>query len=88
MSTAVTPDGDGGVLPLTGLLDLDGGDWEALSGLVDEADWMELLASTPAGMDCAGGACCDGTADGRDSPDDRTGSDGKNDSTETGDGRS
>jgi len=73
-------------VPLTRFLESEL--FESLAGGVDEADRMELLASTPAGMDCAGGACCDGTADGRDSPDDRTGSDGKNDSTETGDGRS
>jgi hypothetical protein len=37
----------GGVLPLTGLLDLDNQD--TLSGFVDEADWMELLVGTPVG---------------------------------------
>jgi hypothetical protein len=44
MSTAVVPNGESSVLPLTGLLDLD--NWDTLSGLVDEADWMELLAGT------------------------------------------
>lgn len=47
MSTAIMPNGEGGVLPLAGLLDLD--NWDTLSGLVDEADWMELLAGTPVG---------------------------------------
>jgi uncharacterized radical SAM superfamily Fe-S cluster-containing enzyme len=58
MSTAVMPDGDGGVLPLTGLLDLD--NWDTLSGLVDEADWMELLAGTPAGHETVDitSSCC------------------------------
>lgn len=58
MSTAVMPNGDGGVLPLTGLLDLD--DWDTLSGLVDEADWMELLAGTPVGHETVeiASSCC------------------------------
>jgi len=58
MSTAVMPNGEGGVFPLTGLLDLD--NWETLSGLVDEADWMELLAGTPVGhetVEIASGCC-------------------------------
>ncbi|MFB6227324.1 MAG: radical SAM protein [Halobacteriales archaeon] len=57
-STAVTPNGEGGILPLTGLLDTDA--WGDLSGLVDEADWMELLAGTPAGQEKAEvmGGCC------------------------------
>jgi uncharacterized radical SAM superfamily Fe-S cluster-containing enzyme len=57
-STAVTPNGEGGILPLTGLLDTDA--WTDLSGLVDEADWMELLAGTPAGVEKAEvmGGCC------------------------------
>ncbi|MFC7009455.1 hypothetical protein [Halalkalicoccus salilacus] len=58
MSTAVMSNGDGGVLPLTGLLDLD--DWDTLSGLVDEADWMELLAGTPVGHETVeiASSCC------------------------------
>jgi uncharacterized radical SAM superfamily Fe-S cluster-containing enzyme len=58
MSTAVMPDGDGGVLPLTGLLDLD--NWDTLSGLVDEADWMELLAGTSVGHETVDitSSCC------------------------------
>ncbi|MFB6173796.1 MAG: radical SAM protein [Halobacteriales archaeon] len=57
-STAVMADGDGGVLPLTGLLDLD--NWGTLSGVIDEGDWMELLAGTPAGREAAATAssCC------------------------------
>jgi uncharacterized radical SAM superfamily Fe-S cluster-containing enzyme len=58
MSTAVMPNGEGGVLPLTGLLDLD--NWDTLSGLVDEADWMELLAGTPVGHETVEitSSCC------------------------------
>jgi len=57
-STAVMPNGEGGVLPLTGLLDLD--NWDDLAGLVDEADWMELLAGTPVGAETveAASSCC------------------------------
>jgi hypothetical protein len=59
MSTAVMPNGEGGVLPLTGLLDLD--NWDTPSGLVDEADWMELLAGTPVGHETVEitSSCCD-----------------------------
>jgi uncharacterized radical SAM superfamily Fe-S cluster-containing enzyme len=58
LSTAVMPDGDDGILPLTGLLDLD--NWDTLSGLVDEADWMELLAGTAVGAETVEVAsdCC------------------------------
>lgn len=58
MGTAVMPNGDGGVIPLTGLLDLD--NWEMLSGLIDEADWMELLAGTPVGHETVdiASSCC------------------------------
>jgi uncharacterized radical SAM superfamily Fe-S cluster-containing enzyme len=58
LSTAVMPDGDDGILPLTGLLDLD--NWDTLSGLVDEADWMELLAGTDVGAETVdiASSCC------------------------------
>lgn len=58
MSTAIMPNGEGGIIPLTGLLDLD--NWDALSGLVDEADWMELLAGTPAAHETVelASSCC------------------------------
>lgn len=58
MGTAFMPNGDGDVIPLTGLLNLD--NWETLSGLIDETDWMELLAGTPVGdetMDIASSCC-------------------------------
>jgi uncharacterized radical SAM superfamily Fe-S cluster-containing enzyme len=57
-STAVMPDGEGGVFPLTGLLDLD--NWDELAGLVDEADWMELLAGTPVAAETVdlASSCC------------------------------
>ena len=58
MSTAVLPNGEGGVVPLTGILDLDS--WDTLSGLVDEADWMELLAGTTVGHETVeiASSCC------------------------------
>ncbi|WP_255152784.1 radical SAM protein [Halorarius halobius] len=58
MSTALVPNGEEGVVPLTGLLDLD--NWDTLSGLIDEADWMELLAGTAAGRDTVevASTCC------------------------------
>ena len=58
LSTAVMPTGDGGVVPLTGLLDIDS--WDTLTGLVDEADWMELLAGTSAGAETVeiASSCC------------------------------
>jgi len=49
-------------VPLTRFLESEL--FESLAGGVDEADWMELLASTPAGMDCAGGACCGSVPEG------------------------
>ncbi len=60
MATALRPDGSGGVQPLTQFVTDDM--FEDLSGLVDEADWMELLASTPAGKEraCSAPGCCGG----------------------------
>jgi uncharacterized radical SAM superfamily Fe-S cluster-containing enzyme len=56
-ATALKPVGDG-VVPLTRFLDDEG--FESLSGLVDESDWMELLAGTPAGEApaCSAAGCC------------------------------
>ncbi len=61
-ATALKPDSDG-VAALTQFLDLER--FEALSGLVDESDWMELLASTPAGKAsaCSASGCCGGGLD-------------------------
>lgn len=52
---------ESGPVPVTRYV--DDATFERLSGFVDEADWMELLASTPAGADAACGAsgCCGGT---------------------------
>lgn len=44
MRTAVMPDGNGGVVSLTSLLDLD--TWEVLSPLIYEADGMEPFVGT------------------------------------------
>jgi len=57
-ATALRPDGEGGVVPLTRFL--NEGLFESLSGRVDEADWMELLANTPAGAEraCSASGCC------------------------------
>lgn len=60
MATALLP-GEDGAVPLTGLIDDDL--FGELSGLVDEADWMELLASTPVGKQsaCEAAGCCGGS---------------------------
>jgi hypothetical protein len=57
-ATALAPDGEGGVVPLTGFLGSDV--WESFAGVVDEADWMEFLAKTPTGRDraCTTAGCC------------------------------
>ncbi|PSQ11002.1 radical SAM protein [Halobacteriales archaeon QS_5_70_15] len=57
MATALLP-GEGGAVPATGLIDDE--TYASLSGLVDEADWMELLANTPAGGEraCSAAGCC------------------------------
>ena len=58
-ATALMPTDDGPV-PLTNFLDDEL--FGELSGLVDEADWMELIANTPAGKDaaCCTTGCCGG----------------------------
>ncbi|MFB6147196.1 MAG: radical SAM protein [Halobacteriaceae archaeon] len=58
MATALVP-GDGAPVPVTQFV--DDALFETLSGVVDEADWMELLANTPAGRDraCSAVGCCD-----------------------------
>ncbi|WP_435064621.1 radical SAM protein [Halobaculum sp. EA56] len=59
MATVLKPsEGDGDPLALTGLLDDD--TFGALSGLVDEADWMELLANTKTAGEraCSTAGCC------------------------------
>jgi hypothetical protein len=60
MATALLPGPDGPVA-LTEFLDDEL--WTAVSGLVDERDWMELLANTTAGRAtaCAGADCCGGS---------------------------
>jgi len=67
-ATALKPDGDGGVIPLTQFLSAEL--FDSLSGMVDEGDWMELLANTPAGQAsaCTAGGCCGGDGDGPDLP--------------------
>jgi len=57
MATALLP-GEDGPVPLTGLVDEDL--LGSLSGVVDEADWMELLANTTAGGEraCSAAGCC------------------------------
>ncbi len=67
MATALLPRDDG-ALPLTQFLSDDA--WESVSGIVDESDWMELLANTTAGQakacdsaDCCGGGVAGGAAD-------------------------
>jgi uncharacterized radical SAM superfamily Fe-S cluster-containing enzyme len=58
MATALVP-GEDGPVPVTRFVDDDL--FEELSGLVDESDWMELLASTRAGRQraCDTAGCCD-----------------------------
>jgi hypothetical protein len=58
MATALMPDDDGSAVPLTAFIDDDA--YDAVSGLVDESDWMELLASTADGREsaCSVAGCC------------------------------
>ena len=57
MATALVP-GEGDPLPITALLDEAA--FDSLSGLIDESDWMDLLASTSAGgaTACSAADCC------------------------------
>jgi len=64
-ATALLPREDG-VVPVTQFLDEEL--FADLSGMVDEADWMELIAATPAGKErasvagsCCGPDCCGGS---------------------------
>ncbi|MFB6157477.1 MAG: radical SAM protein [Haloferacaceae archaeon] len=59
-ATALVPDDDGGVVPVTRFLGDDL--FDAVAGTVDEADWMELLAGTEAGAEraCSTAECCGG----------------------------
>lgn len=59
MATVLAPR-DGSAVPLTKFI--DDGLFETLSGVVDESDWMELLAGTPAGGEraCSAAGCCGG----------------------------
>jgi uncharacterized radical SAM superfamily Fe-S cluster-containing enzyme len=56
-ATAVYPTDDG---PVALTRFLDDVLFERVSGSVDEADWMELIANTPAGQDaaCCSAGCC------------------------------
>jgi uncharacterized radical SAM superfamily Fe-S cluster-containing enzyme len=56
-ATAVFPTDDG---PVALTRFLDDVLFERVSGSVDEADWMELIANTPAGQDaaCCSAGCC------------------------------
>jgi uncharacterized radical SAM superfamily Fe-S cluster-containing enzyme len=58
-ATALLPTDDG---PVALTKFLDEALFEDLSGTVDEADWMELVANTPAGKDaaCCSTGCCGG----------------------------
>jgi uncharacterized radical SAM superfamily Fe-S cluster-containing enzyme len=60
--TALVPDGDGNIVPLTRFLDKSL--WKSVLGGIDEADWMEFLAKTDTGQDLACGmsGCCGPTA--------------------------
>jgi uncharacterized radical SAM superfamily Fe-S cluster-containing enzyme len=68
MATALKPNDDGEVTPLTQFIEPEL--FDSLSGMVDESDWMELLASTPAGKGaaCSTAGCCGGSGDGLDLP--------------------
>jgi hypothetical protein len=59
--TALVPDSDGNLVPMTRFLDHDL--WKSVLGGVDEADWMEFLAKTDTGQDLACGmsGCCGST---------------------------
>jgi len=59
MATALLPR-DEEPVPLTSFL--DDSLWESVSGMVDERDWMELLANTTAGQAkaCSSADCCCG----------------------------
>ena len=50
----------GGAVSLTQFLDEEG--VEAVAGQIDEADWIDMLAGTPAGRDrmCSAAGCCGG----------------------------
>ena len=64
-ATALLPIDDG---PIALTQFLDDALFEDLSGAVDEADWMELVANTPAGKDaacCTTGSCGDLDVPGR-----------------------
>ena len=57
IGTALVPDDDG-VTPVTQYVTDDM--WDSISGLVDEADYMELLAGTEAAKEraCDAAGCC------------------------------
>jgi uncharacterized radical SAM superfamily Fe-S cluster-containing enzyme len=60
LATALQPGEDGTLTPLTAMLDEEL--FASLSGMVEEADWMELLANTTAGQEraCSAAGCCGG----------------------------
>lgn len=62
-ATAVLPDGEGSGVPVTRFV--DDALFDRLSGLVDESDWMELLAGTPQARSRANemAACCGPTVE-------------------------
>jgi uncharacterized radical SAM superfamily Fe-S cluster-containing enzyme len=61
MATVLAPR-DGRAVPLTKFIDDEL--FETLSGMVDESDWMELLAGTEAGGEsaCSAAGCCGGAS--------------------------
>lgn len=58
MATAFMPNDTGDIVPLTRFI--DSGMFDSLAGLVDESDWMDLLAGTPLGeaKACRAADCC------------------------------
>jgi len=58
IGTALVPDDEGGVTPVTQYVTDDM--WDSISGLVDEGDYMELLAGTEAAKQraCDAAGCC------------------------------
>jgi uncharacterized radical SAM superfamily Fe-S cluster-containing enzyme len=58
IGTALVPQDDGAI-PLTKFVTEEL--WDTVSGMVDEGDYMELLAGTAAGQDlaCSAAGCCD-----------------------------
>jgi uncharacterized radical SAM superfamily Fe-S cluster-containing enzyme len=58
IGTALLPRADGPPLPLTRFITEEL--WDSVSGMVDEGDYMELLAGTAAGQDlaCSAAGCC------------------------------